>query len=103
MQFKKAPESLADARSARGSGTPRGRRPQWLVNWIKERGYYVALECGHWESFADADTTLCLIKTFAGLEVHCLECDGFRKVLNSLTLCEYMRIPSPAKVSDPPF
>jgi len=103
MQFKRSPESPAAPIAAGGSHSPRYRRPQWLVDWIRNRGYYVILECGHWESFAEADTTLCLIKTFEGLEVHCIDCDGFCKVVNSLTLCEYMRIPSPVKVSKPQF
>ena len=103
MQFKKAMETPAGDKPAGASGPPRGRRPQWLMDWIAEHGIYVVLECGHKDSFATIEITLCLIRTFPGMEVLCNECNAFRKVAKSVTLIEYMGIPTPERSSEPPF
>ena len=104
MQFKKASEPLAErGSSARASVSPRGRRPQWLVEWIDEQGQYVLLECGHTESFANVDATLCLLRTFTGLEVICEHCNRFVKVTRAITFTEYENIPLPVYAPDPPF
>jgi hypothetical protein len=103
MKFRKTSDALASPAPARVSGYPRSRRPQWLVDWIKERGHYVMLACGHMDSFADADTTVCLIRTFPGLELLCSECEQFSKVIKSVSLFDYMGIAKPVNASTPLF
>lgn len=103
MQFRKSTESLAGSVPARVSGYPRKRRSQWLIDWIQERGHYVRLACGHLESFADADTSLCLIQTFPGIEILCEKCEQFSKVEKSISLFEYMDIDKPVYSPAPLF
>jgi hypothetical protein len=103
MQFKKSSDTLAGLVPARVSGYPRSRRPKWLVEWVNERGQYVMLACGHLDSFADADTTACLIRTFQGLELLCSICEQFSEVTKSVSLFDYMDISKPVISSNPLF
>jgi hypothetical protein len=84
-----------------GSGVH--QRPDWVKEWIANKGQYVTLECGHRE---DLKNRTLMIKVFGGNDkaVWCYDCEDMSTVVKAIGLYEYhFGYPAPAIPDNPLF
>ena len=70
-------------------------RPQWLRDWIADKGVYVELECEHKDNINDRSTLSIMVKVFGvkQIQVYCETCNIFRRVVKTpLSTLEYLGI-----------
>lgn len=98
MKFVR-PTAAPRAPGARGAFASPGR-PQWLIDWIADKGKFVKLACGHNEDLNDR----CLIVVGKDHAVLCERCNTWTTVEKSINLYEYHTGKEPpVQPDEPPF
>lgn len=101
MRFKKPFERPIP--TSPGIGRSRGR-PDWLTEWLENRGQYVLLSCGHKEDLKYGH--LLIIHKFGldkGRIVMCERCNIWVSVARPITMQDYFGLPALTTHSEPMF
>lgn len=80
-------------------------RPQWLKDWIADKGQWVLLSCGHKDNMNDRATIVIRIFGTRNVEVFCErgKCYRFVSIVRLMKFKEYADIPNTAIPDEPLF
>lgn len=78
-------------------------RPQWLKDWIADKGRYVLLKCGHKDDLNDQ--SMIIIRAFGKRQVtvFCERCNDFVHIDKTVGFREYANIHAAAIPDEPLF
>jgi hypothetical protein len=86
-----------------GTGGFRSRgRPEWLKEWLENRGKWLVLDCGCEEAWDEKSMTVLYLFGPEEIQIFCETCQRFAKWKEWISWTQYLNI-SPAATSDEPL